>query len=423
MASLILILLSFFLLPSLLKPAAALDQVPESNQFRFVNEGEFVDTIAEFDATYRAVPNVVGSPFQLTLYNTTPNAYKLALRMGTPRSGSIRRWVWEANRSRPVKENATLTFAADGNLVLSDANGAVVWSSGTANKGVVGVKILHSGNMVLYNKKGNYLWQSFDFPTDTLLVGQSLSGGKRLVSRRSESDGSPGIYSLQMKSGEPILYVSAASGPLVYFNNSRSEAIFGPQNALPGTFTCRSEENVTYDLAFGYRLVATKYDSTLSFLRLNPNGDLIAYTYDDRVEFDAWERTFSLFDPESTSLDACFRPSKCLSLGICEEEQCVACPAKSGTTGWSASCGTKRICKPGLRTSYIKVAGVEHFLTRYSDGEGKRSLAECKRRCDVDCTCSGFLFWEESSRCWLAPILGPLNKVKNARHVAYVKSS
>ena len=78
--------------------------------------------MSQSGSTYRAV-DVVGSPFQLTFYNTTPNAYKLAIRMGTPRSGSIRRWVWEANRSRPVRENATLTFGADGNLILADADG------------------------------------------------------------------------------------------------------------------------------------------------------------------------------------------------------------------------------------------------------------------------------------------------------------
>ncbi|CAA7394051.1 unnamed protein product [Spirodela intermedia] len=417
-----------FLLLGLAGAAVALDKVPEKDRFRFINEGEYVDAIAEYDATYRAV-SVVGSPFQLTFYNTTPNAYKLAIRMGTPRSGSIRRWVWEANRSRPVRENATVSFGADGNLVLTDADGTVVWSTGTANKGVVGIQILHSGNMVLYDKKGRYLWQSFDYPTDTLLVGQSIpvKGAAKLVSRKSESDGSPGIYSLVVQSEEPILYVDASPKPLVYFNNSVVRATFGSGSKVPGTFTCKSEDNVTYELSFGYTLVVTKYDSNLSFLRLTPDGDLIVYTYDDRVEFNAWEKTFSLFSPDQFffSSSACYKPSKCLPLGICDGEQCVACPTAKGTTGWSPRCGTpvKKTCGPAANPSYIKVSGVEHFQTQYSDGLGKLSLGECKRRCNVDCNCLGFLYWEESSKCWLTPVLGTLNSVKNQSHVAYVKSS
>ncbi|CAA6657921.1 unnamed protein product [Spirodela intermedia] len=388
-----------FLLLGLAGAAVALDKVPEKDRFRFINEGEYVDAIAEYDATYRAV-SVVGSPFQLTFYNTTPNAYKLAIRMGTPRSGSIRRWVWEANRSRPVRENATVSFGADGNLVLTDADGTVVWSTGTANKGVVGIQILHSGNMVLYDKKG---------------------GTAKLVSRKSESDGSPGIYSLVVQSEEPILYVDASPKPLVYFNNSVVRATFGSGSKVPGTFTCKSEDNVTYELSFGYTLVVTKYDSNLSFLRLTPDGDLIVYTYDDRVEFNAWEKTFSLFSPDQFffSSSACYKPSKCLPLGICDGEQCVACPTAKGTTGWSPRCGTR--CGPKYNPSYTKVTGVEHFLTQYSDGEGRLSLGECRRRCNVDCNCLGILYYEETSQCWLAPILRTLNKVNEPKHVAYIK--
>lgn len=76
--------------------------------------------------------------------------------MGHRRSESIMRWVWEVNRGRPVKENATLTFGRDGSLVLVDADGLVVWQTGTANKGVVDLNLLGNGNIVLYDKKGKF---------------------------------------------------------------------------------------------------------------------------------------------------------------------------------------------------------------------------------------------------------------------------
>ncbi|KAL9669225.1 hypothetical protein QQ045_006768 [Rhodiola kirilowii] len=70
-------------------------------------------------------------------YNTTPNAFTLAIRMGLTRTESPRRWTWEANRGNPVGLNSNLTFGSDGNLVLTDAtDGRVAWQTNTANKGV-----------------------------------------------------------------------------------------------------------------------------------------------------------------------------------------------------------------------------------------------------------------------------------------------
>ncbi|CAN6558268.1 unnamed protein product [Malus baccata var. baccata] len=144
-------LFSFFLFSLFAFIAQA--QVPANQTFTYVNEGEFGPFITEYDASYRML-DPFAAPFQLAFYNTTPNAFTLALRMGLRRSESLFRWVWEANRGNPVGENATLTFGTNGNLVLAHANGKVAWQTNTANKGVVGFKSLPNGNMVLHNSKG-----------------------------------------------------------------------------------------------------------------------------------------------------------------------------------------------------------------------------------------------------------------------------
>ncbi|KAF9589195.1 hypothetical protein IFM89_019704 [Coptis chinensis] len=84
------------------------------------------------------------------------------------------RLVWQANRDKLVGKNSTVAFGRDGNLVLSNAQGNVVWQTNTANKGVVDLKLLANGNLVLLDKMGRFVWQSFDRPTDTILVSQSL---------------------------------------------------------------------------------------------------------------------------------------------------------------------------------------------------------------------------------------------------------
>ncbi|GMN54379.1 hypothetical protein TIFTF001_023513, partial [Ficus carica] len=222
--TLLLFLLSLFL--STINNAQT--KVPPKPIFQFVNDGyygEFLDV--EYGATYRFFPDIFVSPFTICFYNTTPNAYTLALRMGlTGTRRTTLRWVWEANRGNPVGENATFTLGANGNLVLADADGRVAWQSNTANKGVVGFKLLPNGNMVLHDSKGKFVWQSFNYPTDTLLVGQSLyrfGGVNKLVSRLSERENKNGLYSLVLEpSGSMVLYYKSNNSPkpLIYYSSA-----------------------------------------------------------------------------------------------------------------------------------------------------------------------------------------------------------
>ena len=84
--------------------------------------------------------------------------------MGDHHSESLMCRVWEADRGKPVGENATLTFRPDGNLVLADANGTLAWQTAT---GVAGLNLRPNGNLVLHDGNNSFVWQSFDHPTDT----------------------------------------------------------------------------------------------------------------------------------------------------------------------------------------------------------------------------------------------------------------
>ncbi|KAL8090803.1 epidermis-specific secreted glycoprotein EP1-like [Apium graveolens] len=174
--------------------------VPANKTFKYANKGNRGEYIVEYGASYHVLP-IFRFPFQFCFYNTTPTAFILGLRMGNRHSESTMHWVWDANRAKPVRENATLTFGTGGNLVLADVDGTVAWQTGTANKDVVRLELLPDGNLVLIDSIEKFVWQSFDHPTDTLLLGQSLlSGGPNmLVSRLSDIDASDGPYSYLLK--------------------------------------------------------------------------------------------------------------------------------------------------------------------------------------------------------------------------------
>nr|CAB3477876.1 unnamed protein product [Digitaria exilis] len=70
----------------------------------------------------------------------------------------------------------------DGNLILTDTNGSMVWESKTSSGKHTIVTLLNSGNLVINDSGNNIVWQSFHSPTDTLLPGQNLTKDTRLVS-------------------------------------------------------------------------------------------------------------------------------------------------------------------------------------------------------------------------------------------------
>ncbi|CAD6237290.1 unnamed protein product [Miscanthus lutarioriparius] len=95
--------------------------------------------------------------------------------------------VWTANPDAAVNgRGSRISFRHDGGLALSGANGTTVWESKTSGAGL-SVSLLDSGNLVISDPSsgggGRTLWQSFDWPTDTLVPSQPLTKDTTLVSR------------------------------------------------------------------------------------------------------------------------------------------------------------------------------------------------------------------------------------------------
>ena len=116
--------------------------------------------------------------------------------------------VWTANRDNPppATTNLTLQLTADGRLILQSPQGQSIPIVETSEN-ISSASMLDTGNFVLYNFNQKRIWQSFDYPTDTILPGQTLSGDQQLVSAASETDHSSGIFRLVMQSdGDLVLY-------------------------------------------------------------------------------------------------------------------------------------------------------------------------------------------------------------------------
>ncbi|KAL1299387.1 hypothetical protein AAHE18_18G106100 [Arachis hypogaea] len=123
--------------------------------------------------------------------------------------------VWVANRNKPLTNlSGVLKVMDNGILVLLDRNNnnVTIWSSNTTSSATQDpiAKLLNSGNLVVRERSNGddeskgFLWQSYDYPSDTMLPGQKL--GRNLVtglnrylrSWNNSNDPSYGRYSLQL---------------------------------------------------------------------------------------------------------------------------------------------------------------------------------------------------------------------------------
>ncbi|MCL7026940.1 hypothetical protein MKW94_012255 [Papaver nudicaule] len=325
------------------------------------------------------------------------NSYILAIGMGHAHPDGITRWVWEANLNRPVGDKAKLVFSRSGNLALIEANGRIGWQTKTSNKGVVDIKLLPNGNLVLVDRDGGFVWQSFHYPTDTLLVGQGLGPGSSTTNKIVNGD-----YSMVLQGKTLGLFFtpspkSASSKPFNYFNVTQMAELgtnitFGMSKYFYGAGLFYNVLSIVISTNRFFQLAYPKYDSTLSMLRLGSNGNLYIYTYSELPSngYIAWEETYAAFSSRGRTSE-CLLPAKCGSFGLCEDNQCVACPTPKGLMGWDKKCKLPKLPSCDIvaaNVGYYRVKDVEDYRPlSFSDGEGPMTVNECKKKCSNDCKC------------------------------------
>nr|CAD1823775.1 unnamed protein product [Ananas comosus var. bracteatus] len=241
------------------------------------------------------------SAFAAGFYAIGANAYCFAIWF----AGSAEKTaVWAANRDFPVNgRGSRLTFGHDGHLVLTDVDGSVVWDSsaaaaaietGTAtaiggaatSSAAAEAELLDMGNLVLRDGSGRTVWQSFDYPTDTLLPTQALTKGKRLVSRFGPGAFRAGYHSLYfdndnvlrlMYDGPDISSIYWPSPDYNVFQNGRTDYNSTRLAVLDRTGRFSSSDGLGVSAADSgpvtkRRRITLDYDGNLRIYSLNETG-------------------------------------------------------------------------------------------------------------------------------------------------------
>ncbi|GAY52992.1 hypothetical protein CUMW_146120 [Citrus unshiu] len=145
--------------------------------------------------------------------------------------------VWVTNRLNLINDSSGfLMINKTGNLVLTSKSNIVVWSAYLSKevRTPVVLQLLDSGNLVLRGEQDGdsetYFWQSFDYPSDTLLPGMKLGWDletgleRRVTSWKSFDDPSPGDF---------IWAIERQDNPeVVMWKGSRKFYRTGPWNGL-----------------------------------------------------------------------------------------------------------------------------------------------------------------------------------------------
>ncbi|KAL5802698.1 hypothetical protein ACOSQ4_031003 [Xanthoceras sorbifolium] len=130
--------------------------------------------------------------------------------------------VWVANRDQPVKSaSAVLTINNEGNLVIIDGRITYRVSDNTLGQNTSAL-LLDLGNLVVRNENLDILWQSFDYPTNTLLPGMKIGYNRKtgkvwsLTSWKNAEDPSLGTAELKMFPKQPNEYFLMSGSQIIW---------------------------------------------------------------------------------------------------------------------------------------------------------------------------------------------------------------
>ncbi|KAI4379779.1 hypothetical protein MLD38_006032 [Melastoma candidum] len=326
--------------------------------------------------------------------------------------------VWSANKDSPVSNSDKFVFGQDGN-VLVQSGSRVVWETNTAGKGVASMELLDSGNLVLKGKDGNSVWQSFSYPTDTLLSSQEFVEGMRLVSLGSNNLS----YVLEMKSGDLILFaayetpqpywtmgsdnrrvINQDGGNITSSSLSANSWKFYDQNKMllwQFVFSSNTDANATWIAVLGT-------DGSISFTNLQADGSQTG-------------------SPTRIPADSCSTPQPCSPYSICYNSnmcRCVSALQSYQSCEPGIASPSSGSCKKDSFDLVITGEPVGYFALGFVSPTSTTDLEGCKASCLGNCSCL-VMFHQNSTRsCYLLDDVGAFQSADNkSGFSSYIKVS
>ncbi|XP_076893736.1 G-type lectin S-receptor-like serine/threonine-protein kinase At4g27290 isoform X2 [Bidens hawaiensis] len=326
--------------------------------------------------------------------------------------------VWVANRNLPIHDSfGKVALNEDGVLILYNRSLGIVWSTNNipVASGLTPVlKLLDTGNLVIRDDGRNktIFWESFDFPTDTLLpdikLGWKLDVGLQRIIRswNSSDDPSEGEYWFSLDPPEaPQLVLRSGSRKLFrwgpFDGSSFSGSTMAANPLLKTMFVYNSKE-----VYFKYEILD---ESILSRLVISHMGLIQYYTW--KVNISKEWNLLVTFDS-----DPCDNYATCGHYGICYSLSSCKClsgftpdsPLDWGLFSYSGGCRRKHELNCGHGDGFVKYGALKLPDNPIVWGYYTRHV--CEAQCLKNCSCMAYAnvdVYGNGSKCvvWIGDLV------------------
>ncbi|KAG2243160.1 hypothetical protein Bca52824_095004 [Brassica carinata] len=335
--------------------------------------------------------------------------------------------IWSSNRDSPVSSSGKMNLSPQGISVIEDGiNQTPVWSTPVLLSPVYSLRLTDSGNLLLLDHLNATLWESFGFPTDTIVLGQRLLIGMSLSGSVSRDNLSTGDYRfVVVQTGGFFKWRGQNYWKLRMHTQANVDSNF-PVEFL--TVTASGLALMGRNGTTAVIRVPLPPSTDFRLAKMDPSGKLIVTRFSGK----------NMVTEFTGPMDSCQVPLVCGKLRVChldndsENKSCSCvdamrldagkntCVPVSQSLSLPVSCG-------GSNVTYLELGrGLSYFSTRFTDPvEHGIELSTCHDLCSKNCSCLG-VFYENTSRsCYLVKdSFGSLSSSKdNQDLIGYVKLS
>ncbi|GMN47017.1 hypothetical protein TIFTF001_016197 [Ficus carica] len=321
--------------------------------------------------------------------------------------------VWTANRdSPPVTRDATLQFTSEGRLVLRSTTGEEQYI-GVQDRPASSASMLNSSNLVLYSSNGMRIWESFNYPTDTLLPSQYLRAENMLVSSASESDHSSGLFCLRMQSdgnlvqypAKPLSTLTTSDAYYASGTNGRGDNMSLVFDAGIYLYLLNSTGVNIMNITDRQYLI----EDGVYLMRIDVDGIFRLYSYSRRHSNSTWSIKWS------SSNDKCSPKGLCgFNMYCIRNDQGTDCKCLPGFDfaikgNWSSGCERNFVAdtctdeRSSLDYNIEELPNTSWENYPYSTLQVQEKEG-CKQACSDDCNCEAEIYTEGECRKQRLPL-------------------
>ncbi|KAL5558367.1 hypothetical protein UlMin_034578 [Ulmus minor] len=315
--------------------------------------------------------------------------------------------IWSANRDAPISNSGQMILTSKG-ISIADDDGNPKWSTPSLQASVRALLLTEMGNLVLLDQFNSTLWESFHYPTDTIVIGQRFSVGKFLYSAVSDDGVSTGDYRLAISESDAILQWHEQT----YWKLSMDTRAFTNSNYMVEYMAL----NRSGLFLFGHngstvviQLILSPSDFRIA--KLGSSGQFIVSSFSGT----AWKQDFV------GPVDGCRIPLVCGRIGLCTLSSASTAPVCTCPSSFHGSSQNNSGCVPSdssysfphgcnlinqlnaSAVSYLRLGyGMDYFSNVFSQPVSYGiNLSVCQDVCTRNCSCFGIFYKNSSGSCYV----------------------